>query len=83
MSVEEVGHEGEIELRVAGDEGCRGEEFPALEFVGVVEDLFGALEEVAGLKGTSRAKVGRELVEKDGVVFAVFDIVGEVCDARK
>ena len=43
MSVEEVGYEGEVEFGVAGDEGGWGEEFAAVELVGVDEDLFGAL----------------------------------------
>lgn len=50
MSVEEIGNESEIEFRVACYEGCRREEFAAVEFVGVLKDLFGALEKIAGLK---------------------------------
>ena len=44
------------------------------------DDLFGALEEVGGLERVPRAGLGSELVEEDGVVFAVFDIGGEVVD---
>ena len=51
--VEEVGYEGEVELRVAGDEGGGREEFAAVELVGIVEYLFGALEEVASLEGSA------------------------------
>jgi len=43
-----------------------------------LEDLLGALEEVAGLERGAGADVRGELVEEDGVVFAVFYIGGEV-----
>jgi len=46
-----------------------------LEFVGIVEDLFGALKEVTSLERSTRAKLGRQLVEQDGIVLAVFNIV--------
>lgn len=78
MCVEEIRDKGEVEFRVAGDEGGGGEEFAAVELVGVVEDLFGALQEVAGLERGAGADFGLELVEEDGVVFAVFDVVREV-----
>ena len=46
-----------------------------------MEDLLGALEEVAGLERGAGADVRGELVEEDGVVFAVFYVGGEVRDA--
>ena len=61
MRVEEVGDEGEVEFRVAGYEGGRGQEFAAGEAVGVCEDLFGALVEVAGLEGGAVAEGGGKL----------------------
>ena len=81
--VEEVGDEGEVEFRVAGYEGGWGEEFAAgwVEAVGVLQDLFGSLVEIGRLQWASRADVGCELVEEDGVVFAVFDVVGEILDS--
>jgi hypothetical protein len=81
VGVEEVGDEGEVELWVAGDEGGGRQEFAAVEAVGVVEDLFGALVKVGGLERPARACVRRQLVEEDGVVFPVFDVFGEVGDA--
>lgn len=80
MVVEEVGDEGEVEFGVAGDEGGRGQEFAAgwVEPVGVLEDLFGALQKVRGLKWVARADIWCELVEQDRVVFAVFNVAGEV-----
>lgn len=57
MGVEEVGDEGEVKFRVAGDERGGGEEFAAGELVGVLEDLFGALEQVVGLEGGAGAEV--------------------------
>ena len=44
VSVEKVGDEGEVEFWVAGDQGCGGEEFAAVEPVCVLEYLFGSLE---------------------------------------
>lgn len=81
MSVEEVGDEGEVEFRVAGDEGLGGEEFAAGELVGVLEDLFGALEEVAVLERGAGAEVRGELVEEDGVIVAFFNVGGEIRDS--
>jgi hypothetical protein len=46
-----------------------------------LEDLLGALEKVAGLERGAGADVRGELVEEDGVVFAVLDVVGKVGDA--
>jgi hypothetical protein len=40
--------------------------------------LFGALHEVAGLKGRAGADFGLELVEKNSVVLAILDIAREV-----
>ena len=83
MVVEEVGDEGEVELGVAGDEGGGCQEFATgwVEAVGVLEDLLGALVEVGGLEGAAGADVGCELIEEDGVVFAIFYVVGEVLDS--
>ncbi len=85
MVIEEVRDESEVELGVAGDEGGRGEEFAAggVEAVGVLQDLLGALVEVRCLEGRAGAGVGGELVEEDGVVFAVFDVGGEVLNATQ
>ena len=47
MRVEEVGDEGEIEFGVAGYEGCRGEEFAAVESVRILKDELGPLEKIA------------------------------------
>jgi hypothetical protein len=74
VGVEEICDEGEIELWVTGDEGRGCEEFAAFEKVGVVEDLFGSLKEIAGLEWGSTADVWCELVQEYGVVLAVFDV---------
>ncbi len=50
MRVEQVCHKSEVKFGVSGDQGRGGQEFAAVETVGVVEDLFGAMEEVAGLE---------------------------------
>ena len=83
--VEEIGDEGEVEFGIAGDERCWSQEFAAwwVEAVGVLEDLLGALVEVGGLQGAAGADVRCELVEEDGVIFAVFDVGGEVLDSVK
>ena len=61
VRVEEVGDEGEVEFRVAGDEGGGGEEFAAGELIGVGKDLFRALEEVGGLERGAGACIWGEL----------------------
>lgn len=76
--VEQVGDECEVEARVAGDEGGWGEVFAATDGGGILEDLFGTLAEVARLEGGAGAFVGFELVEKDGVVFAVGYVAAKV-----
>jgi hypothetical protein len=78
VGVEQVGDESKVELGVTGDERLGGQEFAAVELVGVVKDLFGTLHEVVGLEGGARADFGLELVEKDGVVLAVLDVAREV-----
>lgn len=55
MRVEEVSYEGEVELRVAGDEGGGGEEFAAAKGVCVLEYLLGTLEEISLLEGSAGA----------------------------
>lgn len=80
VSVEEVGNKGKVELGVSGNKRCGGEELATFEFVGIVEDLLGSLKEILGLKRTTRADVRLELVEEDGVVFAIFDVGREVLD---
>jgi len=40
--------------------------------------LFGALKEIAGLERPSGANVRLELIQKDRVVLAVFDICREI-----
>ena len=78
MVIEKVCDEGEVEFWVAGDEGGWGEKFTAGELVCVLEDLFGTLEEVAGLEGGAGAEVGGKLGEEDGVIVAVFDVRREI-----
>lgn len=78
VGVEQVGDKGKVELGVTSDEGFGGQEFATVELVGIVEDLFGALHEVAGLKRRTRANVGLELVEEDCIVFAILDVAGKV-----
>jgi hypothetical protein len=81
VRVEEVGDEGEVKLWVAGDERAGRKEFAAVEPVGVLQDLLGALEEVACLEWGAGADVRCELVEEDGIVLAVFYVGGKVRDA--
>ena len=76
--VEQVGDEREVEARVSSDEGGRGEVFATANVGGVLEDLFGALAEVFRLKRGTRAVVGFELVEEDGVVLAVGHVAAKV-----
>ena len=45
-----------------------------------MEDLLGALEEVAGLERGTGADVRGELIEEDGVIFTVFYVGGKVRD---
>ena len=82
MGVKQIGYEGKVELGVSGNEGGSREEFATIEFVGVGEDLFSALEEIASLERGARAEVWRELVKKDGIVFTVFYVVGKVLNAE-
>ena len=42
------------------------------------EESFGVLTETSGLKGSMGVFVGLELVEKDGVVFAVTHVAAKV-----
>lgn len=49
MGIEEVGDKGKVEFWVTGYEGGWRKEFAAVESVGVLKDLFGSLEEIAGL----------------------------------
>jgi hypothetical protein len=50
MSVEEVCDKGEVETRVAGDEGGWGEVFATSDVGCVLEDLFGACADVTSLE---------------------------------
>ena len=81
MRVEEVRYECKVEFWVSSYQRRRGEEFAAVELVSVRENLFGTLVQVTGLQGGAVAEGWGQLVEKDGVVFAVFDVVGEILDA--
>lgn len=53
MVVKEVGNEGKVQLGVAGHERCGCQEFAALKFVGIVEDLLCALKKVTRLEWRS------------------------------
>lgn len=82
MSVEEVCNKGEVETWVAGYEGGWCEVFSTIDIGCILEDLFCACAEVAGLKWGEGTLVGFELMEKDGVVFTVFDVTAEIVDAE-
>ena len=43
MCVEEVGHEGQIELWISGDEGSGRQELATLKLVSIVQYLLGSL----------------------------------------
>ena len=79
--VEEVCHEGEIQFGISGDEGGGSEVFSAVEFVGVLEDLFGSLEEVSCLEWGAGTFGGVELVEEDSIIFTVLDVLTKVPDS--
>ena len=81
VRVEEVGDEGEVQARVAGEQRRGREVLPAADVRGVLQDLFGPRAEIAGLQRRERAVVGLELVEEDGVVLAVLDVAAEVVDS--
>ena len=75
--VEEVGDKGEVETGVPDNEG-RGVRYLRQSIGGcVLEDLFGALAEISGLKGSTGAFIGFELVEED-VVFAIAYVATKV-----
>jgi len=76
--VEEVGHEGEVEFGVTGYERSGRQEFAAVKFIGILEDLFGSLVEIARLKGRPAADIGGQLIEEDSVVVALLNIGGEI-----
>ena len=57
MGVEEIGDKGEVEFGVTGDERAGGEEFAAVEFIGVLEDFFGTLVEITSLERGAAAHV--------------------------
>lgn len=78
VCVEQVCDKSQVELGVAGYERCRCQELAAVEGVGILEDAFGALEEVGLLERGAGAGLGRELVEQDRVVLAILDVGGEV-----
>ena len=78
MCVEQIGNEGKVKLGISGHERSRCQEFAAVEGVGVLEDLFGTLVEIAGLEWCAGADVWFELVEEDCVILAIFDVGGEV-----
>lgn len=81
VCVEEVGYEGEVKFGVSSDQGRGGEEFATFELIRVVEDLLCSLEKVACLKGRAAADIWFQLIEEDGVVLAIFDVVGEILDS--
>ena len=56
----------------------REEVHPTTDGGGVLKDLFSALTEISSLKRSTGAFVGFELVEKDGVVFAVAHVAVKV-----
>lgn len=76
--VEEVGDKREVEAGVSGDEGGGGQVFATPNGGGVLEDLFGTLTEVSRLERCTRAFVGFELIEEDGVVFTIGYVAAKV-----
>lgn len=44
--------------------------------------LFRTRLQIARLEGVHRALVGLELVQQDGVVFAIVDVTAEVVDSK-
>ena len=57
VGIEEVGDKGKVEFRVPSYKRCWGEKFATIESVGVLEDLFSTLKEIAGLEGAAAAYV--------------------------
>jgi hypothetical protein len=76
--VEQVSDKGEVEFRVTRDKRVCGKEPSAAYLVRVLQDLFGALVQIARLERGAGALVRLELVEKDGIVLAIRYIPGKV-----
>lgn len=63
VSIEQIGDEGKVEFRVSSYERRWGEKFATIKSVGILKNLFGSLEEVAGLEGAAAANVRSQLVQ--------------------
>jgi hypothetical protein len=74
VSVEQIRDKSKVELGVSGYKRCRCQELAAFEPVGILEDLLSALMKIAGLKRTTRADFGGELIEQNCVVFSILYI---------
>ena len=57
VGIEKIGYKGKIEFGIASDERRRRKELPAIDFVGIIEDLLCSLEEIARLKWRAAADV--------------------------
>ena len=83
MVVEQVGHEGEVELVHALGHVLRRDEAPAAQLVRLLQHDLGPGHEVSLHQRllVNPGVGGRDLVEQEGVRLAVLDVVGEVVDA--
>lgn len=83
MRIEQICDKRKVEARVSGDERRRRKVLSAPDAFSVIEDLFSSTSEVRSLEGRSGALVRLELIEEDGVVFAILDILTEVCHSME
>lgn len=79
MSVEKISNEGEVEFGISGYKRSRGKELAAVKAVSVLQYLFRTLEKVSGLEGAAAAEIWSQLVKKNSVIVAFFDVRREVC----
>lgn len=63
VGIEKIGDEGKIEFRVSSYERRWGEKLATIKSVGVLKNLLGSLEEVAGLEGAAAANVWSQLIK--------------------
>lgn len=83
MSIEQIGDEGKVEFGISSYEGGRGQKLAAIEGIGILKHLFGALQKVSLLEGSAGANIRSKLVEEYGIVFAILYITREVGDTEK
>lgn len=76
MVVEEVSYKSQVELRITGDQRFGRKELAAwwVKLVRILQNLLGALMKILRIEWATRASIRSELVQKNGVILAVFDV---------